>query len=140
MRLRIFERSRSLHRAPCGAGTAGDAKLSRGAGRLVQVREDRRRRLLRDRCGAGARQQQVVVVNDTDVLIVDCGTSPAAARAFVDDIKKLTDKPIRYVVNTHWHYDHTAGNQISGRKCRSSRPIIFIKCWQRSTCCIASRS
>jgi len=62
----------------------------------------------------GLGSNNVVVVNDTDVLIVDAGTSPAAARAFVEDIKKLTDKPIRYVVNTHWHYDHTAGNQIFG--------------------------
>jgi cyclase len=62
----------------------------------------------------GLGSNNVVVVNDTDVLIVDAGTSPAAARAFVDDVKKLTDKPIRYVVNSHWHYDHTAGNQIFG--------------------------
>jgi cyclase len=62
----------------------------------------------------GLGSNNVVVVNDTDVLIVDAGTSPAAARAFVEDVKKLTDKPIRYVVNTHWHYDHTAGNQIFG--------------------------
>jgi glyoxylase-like metal-dependent hydrolase (beta-lactamase superfamily II) len=62
----------------------------------------------------GLGSNNVVIVNDTDVLVVDTGTSPAAARAFVEDIKKLTDKPIRYVVNTHWHYDHTAGNQIFG--------------------------
>jgi cyclase len=62
----------------------------------------------------GLGSNNVVVINDTDVLIVDTGTSPAAARAFVEDIKKLTDKPVRYVVNTHWHYDHTAGNQIFG--------------------------
>jgi cyclase len=62
----------------------------------------------------GLGSNNVVVVNDADVLVVDVGTSPAAARAFVEDVKKLTDKPIRYVVNTHWHYDHTAGNQIFG--------------------------
>jgi cyclase len=62
----------------------------------------------------GLGSNNVVVINDSDVLVVDAGTSPAAARAFVDDVKKLTDKPIRYVVNTHWHYDHTAGNQIFG--------------------------
>jgi glyoxylase-like metal-dependent hydrolase (beta-lactamase superfamily II) len=62
----------------------------------------------------GLGSNNVVIVNDTDVLIVDTGTSPAAARAFVEDVKKLTDKPIRYVVNTHWHYDHTAGNQVFG--------------------------
>jgi cyclase len=62
----------------------------------------------------GLGSNNVVIVNDIDVLVVDTGTSPEAARTFVDDIKKLTDKPIRYVVNTHFHYDHTAGNQIFG--------------------------
>ena len=54
----------------------------------------------------------VVIVNDRDVLVVDTGTTPAAARAFVEDVKLLTDKPIRHVVNTHFHYDHTDGNQV----------------------------
>jgi len=56
----------------------------------------------------------VVVVNKDDVLIVDSGTTPRSARAFVEDIKVLTDKPVRTVVNTHWHYDHTDGNSIFG--------------------------
>ena len=56
----------------------------------------------------------VVIVNDNDVLLVDTGTTPRAARAFVADIKLLTDKPVRTVVNTHWHYDHTDGNSIYG--------------------------
>jgi cyclase len=54
----------------------------------------------------------VAVIGDRDVLVVDTGTSPAAARAFVDDLKLVTTKPIRYVVNTHFHYDHTDGNQV----------------------------
>lgn len=54
----------------------------------------------------------VVVVGDRDVLVVDTGTTPAAARAMLDDIKLITDKPVRYVVNTHFHYDHTDGNQV----------------------------
>ncbi len=45
---------------------------------------------------------------------MDTGTTPAAARAFVADIKLLTPKPVRYVVNTHWHFDHTDGNSIFG--------------------------
>jgi cyclase len=53
---------------------------------------------------------------DRDVLVVDTGTSPAAARAFVEDLKALTSKPIRYVVNTHFHYDHTDGNQVYAGK------------------------
>ena len=53
----------------------------------------------------------VAVVGDRDVLVVDTGTSPAAARAFIDDLKLVTPKPVRYVVNTHFHYD-TDGNQV----------------------------
>jgi cyclase len=54
----------------------------------------------------------IAIVGDRDVLVVDTGTSPAAARAFVDDLRVVTTKPVRYVVNTHFHYDHTDGNQV----------------------------
>ena len=56
----------------------------------------------------------VVIVNDNDVLLVDAGVTPAVARALVQDVKLLTDKPVRWVVNTHFHYDHTDGNSIFG--------------------------
>lgn len=62
----------------------------------------------------GFGSNNVVIVNDADVLIVDTGTTPAAARAFIADIKMLTDKPVRFVVNTHWHFDHTDGNSAFG--------------------------
>jgi glyoxylase-like metal-dependent hydrolase (beta-lactamase superfamily II) len=62
----------------------------------------------------GFGSNNVVIVNDQDVLVVDDGTTPAAARAFVDDIKVITNKPVRYVVNTHFHYDHTDGNSVFG--------------------------
>jgi glyoxylase-like metal-dependent hydrolase (beta-lactamase superfamily II) len=62
----------------------------------------------------GNGSNNVVVVNDADVLLVDDGTTPAAARAFVEDVRALTNKPIRYVVNTHFHYDHTDGNSVFG--------------------------
>src|SRR5579864_2917880 len=53
-----------------------------------------------------------VIVNDRDVMLVDDGTTPAAARALLEDLKLITDKPVRYVVNTHFHYDHTDGNSV----------------------------
>ncbi len=62
----------------------------------------------------GLGSNDVVIINDDDVLLVDDGTTPATARALVDDIKLLTPKPIRTVVNTHFHYDHTDGNSIFG--------------------------
>lgn len=55
-----------------------------------------------------------VIVNEHDVLLVDDGTTPAAARALLADLKLVTDKPVRYVVNTHFHYDHTDGNSVFG--------------------------
>ncbi len=56
----------------------------------------------------------MVVINDSDVLIVDSHVTPAAARALVDSVRRLTDKPIGVVVNTHYHFDHAGGNQIFG--------------------------
>jgi glyoxylase-like metal-dependent hydrolase (beta-lactamase superfamily II) len=58
----------------------------------------------------------VVIAGSRDVLVVDTGTSPAAARAFIEDLKLITSKPVRYVVNTHFHYDHTDGNQVYAGK------------------------
>lgn len=55
-----------------------------------------------------------VVVNDDDVLVVDTHLSPGAAWALREEIKAITPKPIRQVVNTHWHWDHAHGNQIFG--------------------------
>src|SRR5258705_11412934 len=58
----------------------------------------------------------VAIVGSRDVLVVDTGTSPAAARAFVEDLKLVTPKPVRYVVNTHFHYDHSDGNHVYAGK------------------------
>ena len=46
----------------------------------------------------------LVIINDDHVMLVDSSVTPAAARALVAQIKaELTDKPIRYVINTHYH-------------------------------------
>ena len=55
-----------------------------------------------------------VIVNDNDVIVVDDHVSPAAAWVLLDEIKTLTDKPVRNVINTHFHFDHAHGNQIFG--------------------------
>lgn len=60
----------------------------------------------------GSGSNDPVIVNDRDVLIVDDGSTPASARALIEDLKVVTDKPVRYVVNTHFHYDHTDGNSV----------------------------
>jgi cyclase len=55
-----------------------------------------------------------VIVNADDVVVVDSHATPAAARALIEDIKTLTPKPVRYVIDTHYHWDHAHGNQAFG--------------------------
>jgi cyclase len=55
-----------------------------------------------------------VIVTDNEAMIVDSQITPAAARAMVQDLKAVTDKPVRYVIDSHYHYDHSHGNQIFG--------------------------
>jgi glyoxylase-like metal-dependent hydrolase (beta-lactamase superfamily II) len=51
------------------------------------------------------------VIGDDGVLVVDAFFNLDAARALVGEIHRLTPKPVRYVVNTHYHADHTGGDQ-----------------------------
>jgi len=52
-----------------------------------------------------------VIINDNDVVIVDAHATPAAARALLEDVKTLTSKPVTYLIDTHYHWDHAHGNQ-----------------------------
>jgi glyoxylase-like metal-dependent hydrolase (beta-lactamase superfamily II) len=51
------------------------------------------------------------VIGDDGVLVVDAFFNTDAAKALVAEIHRLTPKPIRYLVNTHYHLDHTGGDQ-----------------------------
>lgn len=54
----------------------------------------------------------IIIVNDEDVIVVDTNITPSSARAVLAEIRKLTNKPVRYVVNTHHHSDHLYGNRV----------------------------
>ena len=57
-----------------------------------------------------------VFVRSKDVVVVDAHSKPSAAASLVAQIKReLTDKPVRYVINTHFHWDHTQGNPAYAR-------------------------
>ncbi len=51
-----------------------------------------------------------VVIGDESVLVVDSCYLPSSAREDIAQIRQWTTKPVRYLVNTHWHYDHQLGN------------------------------
>jgi len=52
----------------------------------------------------------IAIVGDDGVLVFDTGNIPSATQRQIAEIRKLTDKPVRFVVNSHWHPDHTLGN------------------------------
>ena len=53
-----------------------------------------------------------IIENEDGLLVVDTHSKPSAARALVQEIGEMTAKPVRYVVNTHFHFDHWQGNEV----------------------------
>jgi len=52
------------------------------------------------------------VIGDDGVVIFDTFFTPAAIEELISEIQKLTNKPIKYAVNSHYHLDHCGGNQV----------------------------
>lgn len=63
------------------------------------------------RPAAYAFANSLVVEGEDGVLVVDTQQSTIAARALIESIRERTERPVRWVVNTHWHGDHVYGNQ-----------------------------
>src|SRR5688572_27981925 len=57
----------------------------------------------------------VAILSRDGVLVFDSNGTPAASAAVLAEIRKLTDKPVRYVVNSHWHWDHWYGTETYTR-------------------------
>lgn len=51
-----------------------------------------------------------IIIGSDGVVVVDTLTSAKEAQRFIKDIRSITDKPIKYVINTHHHLDHSLGN------------------------------
>src|SRR5262249_32836882 len=52
-----------------------------------------------------------IFVNSRDVVVVDAHSKPSAAAALIAQIKaEITKKPVRYLVNSHFHWDHSQGD------------------------------
>ena len=58
----------------------------------------------------GAGGNTTVQVGDDGILVVDTKLA-AASDVLLDAIRQISDKPIRYVINTHWHPDHVGSNE-----------------------------
>lgn len=52
------------------------------------------------------------VIGDDGLAVIDTQVSRPTAENLIRHIRSVTDKPVRYVINTHYHWDHTNGNQL----------------------------
>lgn len=57
----------------------------------------------------------LIVIGTDAALVVDTQQSPSAAEDLMSELERLTDVPVRYIVNTHWHGDHVYGNETYRR-------------------------
>jgi cyclase len=53
-----------------------------------------------------------VIVGERSVLVIDSAYLPSSAAEDITQIRHWTDKPVRYLLNTHWHPDHQRGNSV----------------------------
>jgi cyclase len=54
----------------------------------------------------------IFIIGKQDVIVIDSNISSEYTRQVLAELKKITDKPVRYVINTHWHEDHIIGNRV----------------------------
>jgi glyoxylase-like metal-dependent hydrolase (beta-lactamase superfamily II) len=55
------------------------------------------------------------IIGSDGVLVIDPFQTPELGNLMIAVVKSLTDKPIKYVLNTHYHFDHTGGNATFAR-------------------------
>jgi cyclase len=53
-----------------------------------------------------------VVIGERAVLVVDSSYLPSSAAEDIAQIRRWTKRPVRYLLNTHWHPDHQRGNSV----------------------------
>jgi glyoxylase-like metal-dependent hydrolase (beta-lactamase superfamily II) len=58
----------------------------------------------------------IAVVCDHDVLVFDTNVLPSSAALVLNEIREISNKPVRYVVNSHWHPDHWDGNEVYAKR------------------------
>ena len=62
--------------------------------------------------GEGVESNSTFLVTKEGVILVDTCATPKEGEKVLAEIRKVTDLPILFVINTHYHGDHTFGNQV----------------------------
>lgn len=62
--------------------------------------------------GNGFDSNSGIILTTEGVVVIDTGQNPIEARAILETVKKLTPMPVRYVIDTEPHGDHTTGHFV----------------------------
>ena len=66
----------------------------------------------RDPLSLAVNSNSLIFVRDTDVVVVDAQFTRLATQETIAAVRSITKRPVSYVINTHWHDDHVAGDQV----------------------------
>jgi glyoxylase-like metal-dependent hydrolase (beta-lactamase superfamily II) len=72
------------------------------------------------------------VIGSDGVAVIDTFENVAAAQSLLDEIHKKTNRPVRFVVNTHYHLDHVAGNSIFANAGATILAQENVRSWERT--------
>lgn len=83
-------------------------------------------------------ENSVIYVGEQYVTVIGATWTPETAKLLVDEIKKVTNKPIKEVVNTNWHHDRAGGNSffrsIGSKIYATQKTVDFMKLgWDEMT-------
>lgn len=62
--------------------------------------------------GDGVDSNTTFIITQEGVIVIDTRVSPLEAEKVMAEIRQRTDLPVVYTINTHYHGDHTFGNQV----------------------------
>jgi cyclase len=80
-----------------------------------------------------------LVIGKNGILMIDSTFSPDHAKQILKIIRSVTQKPVRYLFNTHYHSDHTFGNQVfstkvvAHRECRNIMTKLLEREWSQDS-------
>ncbi len=99
----------------CGAAqtpSAGLAPIAVGNVVVTSLGNDVYAAIRTEPLGLAVNANSLFIVNDDHVVVVDAQFTRAATQENLAALRRITHKPVRYLINTHWHDDHVAGNQV----------------------------
>ena len=94
------------------AGVSVRADYARPAPQRIDVAKDVYLFVSKPYGDVGLDGNSVAIVGRDAVLVFDTNGTPASAAKVLGEIRRVTDRPVRYVVYSHWHWDHWYGTQV----------------------------